>query len=230
MIGPLAAVHVDWSGSVKTGPTQALYFFKKRQYIRWDIEKEQVWSDFPMDIAEGWPGLLDHFPGTDLCGAIHVPGWHNKIWFFFQGQEEVVGWDVKTNKIDETTTPVQTLLPCAASTGGPFAPVYVDRGDSQTVYVFRGDEYTRFTVTDGALPTKSDDGYPRKIGQGWTGGLTVAPLCGVSVNWPNRSSALKNNKLYFFLGDLYTRWDIGTHSNNYRLDIPAGWVGWPQFE
>lgn len=230
MIGPVAALHVDWTGSTKPSPAHSLYFFKERQYIRWDIDTEQVSEGYPADIAQGWPGLLDHFPDSNLCGAMHVPGWQNKIWFFFQNQTEVVSWDVKTNTVDAKTTPLQALLPSTLVSGGPFAPVHVDRGESQSVYVFRGDEYTRFTVQNGSLPKKDDDGYPRKIGQGWTGGLTVAPHCGVSVNWPNRSTALRNHKLYFFLGELYTRWDIGTHSTNYRLDIPAGWKGWPDFD
>ena len=229
MIGPNAALYIDWTGSTKTGAKRAVYFFKKQQYIRWDIEKEEVALGYPEDISKGWPGLLDHFPGVNLSGAIHVPKWKNKIFFFFDGQDRVVSWDVKTNCVDPEKLHADKVLPSSLVQGGPFAPIYVDRGENEAVYVFRGDEYTRFTVVENFQPSKEDDGYPRKIGQGWTGGLTVAPGCGVSVNWPNRSKVLKNNKVYFFLGELYTRWDIDTHSPNYRLDIPAGWKGWPNF-
>jgi len=52
----------------------------------------------------------------------------------------------------------------------------------------------------------------------------------VSVHWRHRSPSLLAHKLYFFLGELYTRWDISSHSNNYRLDIPSGWKGWPDFD
>lgn len=230
MIGPLAALHVDWTGSSKSGPPRAVYFFKSRQYIRWDVVKEAVFNGYPADISEGWPGLLEHFPGKSLSGAIHVPGWHNRIWFFFEGEDHAVGWNVLENSVDIDKTPVFDLLPTPLALKGPFAAIYVDRGETQSVYVFRGDEYSRFTVTPGRLPQAQDNGYPRKIGDGWTGGLTMAPRCGVSVNWPNRSGALASNKLYFFLGELYSRWDIGTHSPNYRLDIPSGWKGWPDFD
>lgn len=229
MIGPSAALHVDWTASARAGAISALYFFKTEQYIRWDVETETLAAGYPKNISEGWPGLQEHFPGVPLCGAIHVPGWDNRIFFFFRGQDKAASWDVAADCVDPELTPISLLLPTTLVQGGPFAPIYVDRIESQSVYVFRGDEYTRFTVTEGVRPSKDDDGYPRKIGQGWTGGLTVAPRCGVCVNWPNRSNALKNHKAYFFLGELYTRWDIGTHSNNYRLDIPAGWKGWPDF-
>lgn len=229
-IGPLAALYVDWAGSAKSAPPHALYFFKERQYIRWDVDRECLFDGYPAEIARGWAGLMDFFPGSALSGAIHVPAWRNRIYFFFRGQDHAIGWDVAGHRADPDPVPVAVLLPTPLTRIGHFAPVYVDRGDSQTVYVFRGDEYSRFTIAGEEPPSQEDAGYPRKIGDGWTGGLSVAPTCGVSLRWPNRSTALSNHKLYFFLGDLYTRWDITTHSNNYRLDIPSGWRGWPDFE
>jgi len=228
-LGPLAALHVDWADSTKEGPPYALYFFRRENYIRWDIDNERLFEGYPKPISEGWPGLDRVFPGAPLNGAIHVPGWHNRIYFFFAGWQHAVVWDVATHTPMPQTIPVPELLPTALTAPGHFAPVYVDRGNQQMVYVFRGDTYTRFTVTPGQLPEREDDGYPRKIGDGWTGGLTVAPTCAVSVRWTNRAKSVSNHKLYFFLGDLYTRWDIDSHSNNYRLDIPSGWKGWPVF-
>jgi len=227
--GPLAALHVDWAKSSKGGPPYALYFFREQNYIRWDIDHERLFDGYPMPIAEGWPGLLDVFPGSPLKGAMHVPGWNNQIYFFFQGQDRAVLWDVASHKRAEVPTPLRDILPTDLVAPGHFAPVYVDRGDRQHVYVFRADTYTRFTVSPGKLPTQEDEGYPRKIGDGWTGGLTMAPSCAVSVRWTNRASSIAAHKLYFFLGDLYTRWDIESHSNNYRLDVPSGWKGWPEF-
>ncbi len=230
MMGPLAALHVDWGGSNKEGPPYALYFFKERQYIRWNEDEERLFEGYPAEISAGWPGLNDFFPNAPLSGAIHVSAWRNRIFFFFKGQDQVVGWDVAHHRADPDLVPVATILPTSLVEAGHFAPVYVDRGDSQTVYVFRGDEYARFTVTGESFPEAEDAGYPRKIGDGWTGGMTVAPTCAVSLRWPKRSKALSNHKLYFFLGELYTRWDITSHSTNYRLDIPSGWKGWPEFE
>ena len=228
--GPRAALYVDWAGSIKEGPPYALYFFRERQYIRWDIDEETVFPGYPKSIDEGWPGLLDIFPGVPLTGAIYVPGWHNKVYFFFKGQDHAVAWDVAAHKPDAEPIAISRLLPSRLTSGGAFSPVYVDRGDRQTVYVFRGDAYARVTVQDGRLPDQEDEGYPRKIGDGWTGGLTVMPTCAVSVRWPHRGAGVPAHKLYFFLGDLYTRWDVDSHSNNYRLDIPSGWKGWPEFD
>ena len=52
---------------------------------------------------------------------------------------------------------------------------------------------------------------------------------GVYVDWPSRSPAHSNRKLYFFMGNLYLRWDVPSNTRNYRLDILAGWKGWPAF-
>jgi len=230
MIGPLAALNVNWADTAKAEPPYALYFFKNRQYIRWDIDRECLFEGYPKDIREGWPGLPDHFPGSPLAGAIHVPAWNNRIVFFFKDQDKAVTWDVANHRCDPDKVAVSDILPSRITTGGAFAPVYVDRGNHKAVYAFRGDEYTRFTIEGSAFPAREDDGYPNKIGNGWTGGLSVAPTCGVSVQWTTRSKAVSSHKLYFFLGELYTRWDITSHSNNYRLDIPSGWKGWPDFD
>jgi len=227
--GPLAALHVDWAEAPSEGPPHALYFFRQKEYIRWDVDRERLFEGYPKRIGEGWPGLDGVFPGVPLSGAMHVPGWNNRVFFFFSGKSEAAVWDVARYRLENATIPVSDVLPTALTAPGHFAPVHVDRGGRQTVYVFRGDSYTRFTVTPGQFPEREDDGYPRKIGDGWTGGLTVAPTCAVSVRWTNRAKSLSNHKLYFFLGDLYTRWDIASHSTNYRLDIPSGWKGWPAF-
>ena len=228
--GPLAALYVDWAGSAHTDPPYALYFFRESEYIRWDVDNEVLFDGYPKSIAEGWPGLMEAVPGGRLSGAICVPGWHNKIYFFFKDQDVAVSWDVANHRIDEDLVPISRLMPSHLTTDGPFTPVHVDRGDRQTVYAFRGDAYTRFTVKPDSLPEHEDDGYPRKIGDGWTGGLTVMPTCAVNVRWTNRADSVASNKLYFFLGDLYTRWDVDSHSKNYRLDIPSGWKGWPEFK
>jgi len=159
-----------------------------------------------------------------------VPGWNNRIYFFFRDQSQVATWDVANHCLDPEPMDIAQLLPSTLTDGAPFAPLYVDQGDSKLVYALRGDTYTRFTVRPGELPKSEDNGYPRKIGDGWTDGLTVAPTCAVSVRWTRRDPSISSHKLYFFLGDLYTRWDITSHSKNYRLDVPSGWKGWPEFD
>ncbi len=227
--GPSAALHADWAGSEKLGPPCALYFFRLQQDIRWNVDEECLFDDYPKPIAEGWPGLLDMFPDVPLSGAMHAPGWHDKIFFFFRDQPNALVWDVTRNAAESEGLAVDRLMPSELTADGNFAPLHVDDGTTQKVYAFRGDAYTRWTVQPGALPGREDDGYPRKIGDGWTDGFLVAPTCAVSVHWTGRSETLTNRKIYFFLGDLYTRWDVQSHSKNYRLDIPSGWKGWPAF-
>ena len=228
--GPRAALHVDWTGSVKSGPQDSIYFFKSTQYIRWNVEKECLEDGYPQDISAGWPGLLEARPGGVLHGAMHVPDWGNRIFFFFEGDSDLVTWNVDDHVLMEPRVAASTILPSVLTSDGRFTPLYVDAGDSRKVYVFRGDAYSRFTVRQGEMPQAEDDGYPRKIGDGWTDGLTVAPSCATSVHWTGRSAAISRRKIYFFLGDLYTRWDVTSHTRNYRLDVPAGWKGWPDFD
>lgn len=229
-LGPDAALHVDWAGSVKDKPPGAIYFFKKTHYLRWNVDEERLYDGYPKPIEEGWPGLLDIFGDATLRGAMSVPGWNNKIYFFFHRHDHLVTWDIATHTCDPEPSKISDIMPSALTEDGHFTPLYVDDGSQQKVYGFRGDTYTRWTVHPDTLPQAEDAGYPRKIGDGWTGGLTVAPTCAVNVNWTNRSDALTNRKIYFFLGDLYTRWDVDSHSVNYRLDIPSGWKGWPEFD
>ncbi len=229
-IGPNAALHVDWTGSVKPGPQDSVYFFRTRQYIRWEVDAERLAEGYPKDITEGWPGLLEARPGESLSGAMHVPAWDNRILFFFRGSPEALTWDVERHRLDRARVPVREFMPSALTADGHFTPLYVDTGESRSVYAFRGDAYTRFSPLAGERPRQEDPGYPRKIGDGWTDGFQVAPSCAVCVHWTGRSDALSRRKIYFFLGDLYTRWDVASHTKNYRLDIPSGWKGWPQFE
>ena len=229
-LGPRAALHVDWRGSTKPGPQDAVYFFRDRQYIRWDVEREVLGEGYPRAIREGWPGLIEARPGEILHGAMHVPDWDNRVFFFFTGSPEVLTWDVERHAMAAPRVPVADLMPSALTADGWFTPLYADTGDARRVYAFRGDTYTRFTVSPGATPDAEDDGYPRKIGDGWTGGISVAPTCAVCVHWHSRSEPAERRKIYFFLGDLYARWDVASHSENYRLDIPSGWKGWPEFD
>lgn len=230
MQGPSAALFVDWRQSSHADPPYAVYFFKRHEYIRWDVDRQQLFDGYPRPISRGWPGLLEAFPGGTLAGAIHVPRWRNRAFFFFRGQRRVVVWDIGEHCIEPGTIALSTLLPSRLIEDGIFTPLYIDYGDAQRIYAFRGDEYTRWTIEGLAFPIAEDAGYPRKIGDGWTGGLAVAPTCALSVNWNQAGNAPPNRKNYFFLGDLYVRWDVQSHSSNYTQDITSGWKGWPEFE
>lgn len=205
-----------------------LVFFKNSQFVCWDVVNEKMLPGYPRDIPKEWPGLLEAFPGSNLRGALHVPAWGDKACFFFEGQSEAVVWDTKRRAREPSKMDVQKLLP-SSLTKGDFTPVYARLADGQPVlYAFHGFDYTRWTLSPG-LPVQEDAGFPRRIELDWKDGLVLAPRAGVYIDWPSRSCAHSNRKLYFFMGNLYLRWDVPSNTRNYRLDIVAGWKDWPAF-
>ena len=211
-------------GEPGAGPT--IYFFKDTRYFCWDVVGETMREGFPRDIAADWPGLLEAFPGRRLRGALHVPQWGAVVHFFFEGADEVVAWDLERDALRGERVPVQALLP-GAITRGDFTPVYAQLADGRgVIYAFAGHDYTRWSVGE-AAPRAEDAGFPRRIKDDWKDGLVLAPRAGVYVDWPSRSIAHSNRKIYFFMGNLYLRWDVPSNTRNYRLDVVAGWKGWP---
>jgi hypothetical protein len=209
----------------RTGKT--LFFFKNRQFACWDVVNESMLHGYPRDIRDHWPGLLEAFPGGKLRGALQVPEWGPKIYFFFEGQRQALAWDIERRAVDGKVD-VASLLP-SALTAEDFTPIYAQlAGVGSVIYAFRGFEYSRWTVA-ASKPAAEDSGFPRRIEHDWKDGLVLAPRAGVYVDWPNRSSAHSNKKIYFFMGDLYLRWDVPSNTRNYRLDVVAGWKGWPAF-
>jgi hypothetical protein len=206
-------------------PGPKLYFFKSGRYFAWDVIEEKLCEGYPRDASADWPGLFDAYSQSELRGALHVPQWPNKALFFFSGQSDLVVWDLERRVVCEMK-PIEAVLP-----GGfarqDFTPVYARLGEGQSVvYGFRGHDYTRWSIGS-TWPASLDTGFPHKIADDWKDGLVLAPRAGVYVEWPSRSSAHSNRKIYFFMGDLYLRWDVPSNTRNYRLDIVAGWSGWP---
>ncbi len=205
-----------------------LFFFKDSQFFCWDVESETMLEGYPRQIASHWPGLLESSPGARLRGALHVPEWGPRIHFFFEGDPDAVAWDLEAHAIVAQRVPARELLP-SRITAGDFTPVLARlAGNERVIYGFQGYEYTRWTV-GASWPATEDEGFPRRIDQDWKDGLVLAPRAGIYVDWPNRSAAHSNRKIYFFMGDLYLRWDVPSHTRNYRLDIASGWKGWPVF-
>jgi len=226
MMSPDAALFLDPSVSTQAN-AGTIHFFKNRQVACWDIAADRMRDGYPRDISLEWPSLLEAFSESRLCGALHVPEWGNKIYFFFEGRDEAVVWDMARRGIDSTILR-HTLLPTVLPDSN-LTVVYAELPDGRRViYGFQGRDYTRWTVGP-SLPTAEDSGFPRSIALDWKDGLVLAPRSGVYVHWPNRSTAHSNRKIYFFMGDLYLRWDVPSNTRNYRLDILAGWKGWPAF-
>lgn len=210
-------------------PGPKIYFFKNRQFVAWDVIEERLCDDYPKDTQVGWPGLLEAFPGVSLRAALHVPSWGRTVFFFFEGQAELVAWDLDQKAVLPQRIPIDDVLPGAFS-GADFTPVYSERADrTGVIYGFKGRDLLRWTAGT-SWPAQADSGYPHKIEDDWKEGLVLAPRTGVYLEWTNRSLAHSNRKIYYFMGDLYLRWDVPSNTRNYRLDIAAGWKGWPRFE
>lgn len=227
-MGPDAVLCLDAPPNTPGPGSKTLVFFKNSQFICWDVVNETMLPGYPRDIAAEWPGVLEAFPGVKLRGALHVPAFGRRIYFLFEGHSQAVVWDMERRAVEPGKVDVQKLLP-SALTKGDFTPVYAQLADGQPVlYAFEGFDYTRWTL-GGSWPTQEDPGFPRKIEADWKEGLVLAPRAGVYVDWPSRSTAHSNRKIYFFMGNLYLRWDVPSNTRNYRLDILAGWKGWPAF-
>ncbi|MEP6655661.1 MAG: hemopexin repeat-containing protein [Betaproteobacteria bacterium] len=227
-MSPDAVLWLDVADIDSTDAGSTLFFFKNRQFACWDVLGDRMLEGYPRDIAAHWPGLLESFPGRCLRGALRVPEWGNQIYFLFEGESQAVVWDMHTRRAAGPTIAVSRLLPTDLA-DADVTPVYARLADGTSViYGFRGLEYTRWTV-GASFPDAEDPGFPRKIASDWKDGLVLAPRAGVYVDWPNRSSAHSNRKIYYFMGDLYLRWDVPSNTRNYRLDIIAGWKGWPAF-
>ena len=227
-MAPDAVLCLDAPPGMPRASATTLYFFKNGQFACWDVVEERMLEGYPRDIAAHWPGLLEAFPASRLRGALHVPEWGSKIYFFFEGQRQAVSWDMQRHAIDATRVEIANLLPSALTTED-FTPVYAQlAGVGSVIYAFRGFDHTRWTVS-ASIPAAEDSGFPKRIDLAWKDGLVLAPRAGVYVDWPNRSAAHSNRKIYFFMGDLYLRWDVPSNTRNYRLDVLAGWKGWPAF-
>jgi hypothetical protein len=218
---PAAALGLERIGDV-------LCFFKNRQYACWDVAEDTILPGYPRDIAADWPGLLEACPGRALRGVLHVPQWGPCIYFIFEGADEAIVWDPARRSVAAERVAATTLFPGALARGDCTIVAAELAGGERVIYGFKGFDYTRWTVGP-AFPATEDSGYPRRIADDWKDGLVLAPRAGVCVEWVNRSTAHSNRKIYFFMGDLYLRWDVPSNTRNYRLDILAGWKGWPAF-
>jgi hypothetical protein len=228
---PLAACCIGKEAAGRSSQRQDILFFRRTQYIAWDVEGDALREGYPRDIRADWPGLLEAFPGSALNGALHVGEWGRRIYFQFTDEARCATWDLDAGTLLEHRPMLSELLPGEISEAPGLVTVYArTRDDRPVVYGFRGTQYARWSVSDGSERAALDAGYPRAIRDGWPEGLTVAPDSGVFAEWMTRSDAHSNRKIYFFLGDVYLRWDVTSHTRNYRLDIPGGWQGWPRFD
>ncbi|MCD4724663.1 MAG: hypothetical protein K8R63_07445 [Bacteroidales bacterium] len=88
------------------------------------------------------------------------------------------------------------------------------------VYFFKGDEYIRHDIDNG----KIDPGYPKKISASWKGlPSSFHSNIDAAVAWPT------NDKMYFFKGNKYIRYDASNNKMDpgYPKTIGSAWNGFP---
>lgn len=206
-----------------------IYFFKNNSFACWDVNEEKLCEGYPKSVRASWPGLQEASPDTKLRAALHVPAWGSFVFFLFENQKELAVWDLQQHRLLDDRLNIDMVLP-GGFTDGDFTAVYCELSDrTPVIYAFKGHDYLKWSVGS-QWPAQLEAGYPHKTAADWKDGLVLAPRTAVYLEWTTRSNAHSNRKIYYFMGDLYLRWDVPSNTRNYRLDIVAGWKGWPQFD
>jgi hypothetical protein len=227
MRSPDASVVVDWPPESPHGSGRALCFFKDGRHWQWSVRDERLVEGFPRPLEADWPGLAEALAGRSLRGALSGPALGPRVLFFPEDAEVALEWDLATGRLAPEGPRVDTLFPGGFASRADFTPVYVELPDrGPTLLALRGREYAQWSVSEGGA-TAAIPGFPRTIASDFIDGMMLSPRSAVAVDWPERSAALANHKMYFFMGDLYLRWDLRSGTKNYRTDILAGWPGWP---
>lgn len=136
-----------------------VYFFKGKEYMRYDMNRGKVDSGYPRLIKDNWKGLWDR----DIDCAVSHPSKPYKI-YFFKGNE-YIRYDFSNNKADSGYP---------KSVSGNWDGVWNDGIDAAVpgtgkrdnkIYFFKGNEYKRYDMNK----KKVDEGYPRLISLNWPG-------------------------------------------------------------
>ena len=180
-----------------------VYFFKGRDYVRWDIRTRTL-DLLRVPIAKEWNGFDKcKLPNgkTFADGIDAALNWWNGKAYFFRGAH-YIRYDLKKDRVDLSTGVVPIakewngFREARASGGKTFADgvdAAIDWGDGKA-YFFRGDAYLRYDKIDESV----DEGWPKKIGRDHVTG---------NENWPGMIDAKFTNKIRaavdLFLGDVF---------------------------
>ena len=121
------------------------------------------------------------------------------------------------------STPVETAWPMLADVGfervdAAFLGKYLMSGAgedlSRKIYFFNRDEYIRVDIDRRVI----DDGYPKRIADGWPG---------VPFKRVDAAVNVSGESLYFFLGKQYVRFDVEKNraDEGYPMPIAERWAG-----
>ncbi len=173
-----------------------VYIFKGDQYIRYDFVSTYADPGYPKKIGDVWGGMGDFASGFD---AGFVNPTTMKAYFF--KDDQYLRRDVKAGQTDSGyPRKISASWPGVASLG-KLDTAFLRPGTND-VYFFKGDQYLKYNLAT----SKPYDGYPKKISDKW-GGMTGN--FGSNLN-AAVTSPTDPNKVYFFKGTEYVRYDLST--------------------
>src|SRR5215813_5624782 len=173
-----------------------VYFFKDKQYARYDRVDDRVDEGYPLPIAGNWSGMSEVGFADAFDAAVN---WGNGKLFFFRG-DRYVRYDIAADRVDDGyPLPIRGNWPgfaeCRFADGIDTA---MDWGNGKA-YFFRGDRYLRYDVA----ADKIDDGYPQSISANWPGLAAAGFAQNIDGVFP-----WGNGKVFFFCGERYLRYDV----------------------
>ncbi|MFF2287208.1 hemopexin repeat-containing protein [Peribacillus butanolivorans] len=91
-----AGFDMDLDAAINWGNGK-VFFFKGDKYVRYDIAMDKVDDDYPLAIADNWPGIKEAGFDENLDTVVN---WGDGKVFFFKG-EEYVRYDIAEDKVDD---------------------------------------------------------------------------------------------------------------------------------
>ena len=188
-----------------------VYFFINDKIIAFDEKENKVINGYPVSIDTEWKGLFENAPEA---ACLYPNGY---IYFF--KDDKYIRSTIKTKKVSAGyPKPIK----------GNWKDLWEDKIDAciaigDFVYFFRGKECLKY----GAKKGNQMHGFegpkpiPHYFPGLWEDGIDAA------VNWHAKEGSHLNDKIYFFKGEHYMRFDVGNNSvdNGYPMRIRAGWAG-----
>ena len=190
------------------------YTFEGDKYNRYTVGKKNKDFDDPKPLPDRWGG--DHWPpswNSGIDAAVYV------IDSTKTGSRRYRGYLFKKNKYLLLTSGIKAdgdpipLPGCwiglpSSWNRGIDAAMYSE--PNKKIYFFKGNKYIQ--ITD----TTVDDGYPKKLVEGWIG---------LPSSWNSGIDAAEyiNGHTYFFKGDKYVRFTGTMMDQNYPKKIKGNW-------
>jgi hypothetical protein len=192
--------------SAVTWPNGKTYFFRGDRYVRYNMADRAPDPGYPKDVRSEWNGLEPGFDATLL--------WDNGWAYFLKAS----GY-VRMRVSDKRPVLPTGYIARRWSSLPDFFTFDVDAAvawPNGKAYLFRGDSYVRYDVADEQL----DDGYPRKIKDGWPG-LWSSDIDAIVLEPPGRA--------YFFRDDEYVQWNmfLDRADPGFPRKIAVDWPGLP---